>query len=131
MAVVCTCGRGRPPVRRRRSAGGRWDCWEGRGPGGRAPPHSAPLLAGRPRRARDRRATWWPSSSTAASPGPAPATLTQSKVFVVQQIPNSNLLLLVTDPTCDCSIFPPVLQEATEVKYILQSSGMCAAGAGL
>ncbi|XP_037600515.1 voltage-dependent calcium channel subunit alpha-2/delta-4 isoform X2 [Cebus imitator] len=39
------------------------------------------------------------------------------KVFVVQQIPNSNLLLLVTDPTCDCSIFPPVLQEATEVKY--------------
>uniref|UniRef100_A0A2K6LKN7 Calcium voltage-gated channel auxiliary subunit alpha2delta 4 n=1 Tax=Rhinopithecus bieti TaxID=61621 RepID=A0A2K6LKN7_RHIBE len=48
------------------------------------------------------------------------------KVFVVQQIPNSNLLLLVTDPTCDCSIFPPVLQEATEVKYILQSSGMCA-----
>uniref|UniRef100_A0A2K6AIF4 Calcium voltage-gated channel auxiliary subunit alpha2delta 4 n=1 Tax=Mandrillus leucophaeus TaxID=9568 RepID=A0A2K6AIF4_MANLE len=37
------------------------------------------------------------------------------KVFVVQQIPNSNLLLLVTDPTCDCSIFPPVLQEATEI----------------
>ncbi|XP_015419820.1 PREDICTED: voltage-dependent calcium channel subunit alpha-2/delta-4 isoform X2 [Myotis davidii] len=41
------------------------------------------------------------------------------KIFVMQQIPNSNLLLLVTDPTCDCSIFPPVLQEATEVKYIL------------
>ncbi|XP_005866025.1 PREDICTED: voltage-dependent calcium channel subunit alpha-2/delta-4 isoform X4 [Myotis brandtii] len=39
------------------------------------------------------------------------------KIFVMQQIPNSNLLLLVTDPTCDCSIFPPVLQEATEVKY--------------
>ncbi|XP_011366186.1 voltage-dependent calcium channel subunit alpha-2/delta-4 [Pteropus vampyrus] len=39
------------------------------------------------------------------------------KIFVIQQIPNSNLLLLVTDPTCDCSIFPPVLQEATEVKY--------------
>lgn len=39
------------------------------------------------------------------------------RVFVVQQIPNSNLLFLVTDPTCDCSIFPPVLQEATEVKY--------------
>ncbi|XP_054095152.2 voltage-dependent calcium channel subunit alpha-2/delta-4 isoform X1 [Callithrix jacchus] len=39
------------------------------------------------------------------------------KVFVVQQIPKSNLLLLVTDPTCDCSIFPPVVQEATEVKY--------------
>ncbi|XP_054433169.1 voltage-dependent calcium channel subunit alpha-2/delta-4 [Pteronotus mesoamericanus] len=39
------------------------------------------------------------------------------KIFVMQQIPNSNLLLLVTDPTCDCSIFPQVLQEATEVKY--------------
>uniref|UniRef100_A0A8C3WKI6 Calcium voltage-gated channel auxiliary subunit alpha2delta 4 n=1 Tax=Catagonus wagneri TaxID=51154 RepID=A0A8C3WKI6_9CETA len=39
------------------------------------------------------------------------------KTFVMQQIPKSNLLLLVTDPTCDCSIFPPVLQEATEVKY--------------
>ncbi|KAF0882732.1 CA2D4 protein, partial [Crocuta crocuta] len=37
------------------------------------------------------------------------------KVFVMQQIPSSNLLLLVTDPTCDCSIFPLVLQEATEV----------------
>ncbi|XP_041592870.1 voltage-dependent calcium channel subunit alpha-2/delta-4 [Vulpes lagopus] len=42
---------------------------------------------------------------------------TCQKMFVMQQIPSSNLLLLVTDPTCDCSIFPPVLQEATEVKY--------------
>lgn len=39
------------------------------------------------------------------------------KVFVMHQIPNSNLLLLVTYRTCDCSIFPQVLQEATEVKY--------------
>nr|XP_008533355.1 PREDICTED: voltage-dependent calcium channel subunit alpha-2/delta-4 isoform X4 [Equus przewalskii] len=39
------------------------------------------------------------------------------KIFVMQQIPNSNLLLLVTDTTCDCSIFPLILQEATEVKY--------------
>lgn len=38
---------------------------------------------------------------------------------MMQQIPSSNLLLLVTDPACDCSVFPPVLQEATEVKYIL------------
>ncbi|KAF6117719.1 calcium voltage-gated channel auxiliary subunit alpha2delta 4 [Phyllostomus discolor] len=44
------------------------------------------------------------------------------KVFVMHQIPNSNLLLLVTDPTCDCSIFPQILQEATEVKYILPIS---------
>uniref|UniRef100_A0A287D178 Calcium voltage-gated channel auxiliary subunit alpha2delta 4 n=1 Tax=Ictidomys tridecemlineatus TaxID=43179 RepID=A0A287D178_ICTTR len=41
------------------------------------------------------------------------------KIFVMQQIPKTNLLLLVTDPTCDCSVFPPVLQKATEVKYIL------------
>ncbi|XP_004692596.1 PREDICTED: voltage-dependent calcium channel subunit alpha-2/delta-4 [Condylura cristata] len=39
------------------------------------------------------------------------------RMFVMQQIPKSNLLLLVTDATCDCSVFPPVLQEATEVKY--------------
>uniref|UniRef100_A0A2K6SEQ2 Calcium voltage-gated channel auxiliary subunit alpha2delta 4 n=1 Tax=Saimiri boliviensis boliviensis TaxID=39432 RepID=A0A2K6SEQ2_SAIBB len=44
------------------------------------------------------------------------------KVFVVQQIPNSNLLLLVTDPTCDCSIFPPVLQEATEMLTLTVAS---------
>uniref|UniRef100_A0A8C2U872 Calcium voltage-gated channel auxiliary subunit alpha2delta 4 n=1 Tax=Coturnix japonica TaxID=93934 RepID=A0A8C2U872_COTJA len=31
------------------------------------------------------------------------------KMFVAQQIASSNLLLLVTDATCDCSIFPPVL----------------------
>uniref|UniRef100_A0A674J308 Calcium voltage-gated channel auxiliary subunit alpha2delta 4 n=1 Tax=Terrapene triunguis TaxID=2587831 RepID=A0A674J308_9SAUR len=36
------------------------------------------------------------------------------KMFVAQQIANSNLLLLVTDATCDCSIFPPVLLEAKE-----------------
>ncbi|KAK2493124.1 hypothetical protein MC885_006900 [Smutsia gigantea] len=28
------------------------------------------------------------------------------KMFVMQQIPHSNLLLLVTDSTCDCSVFP-------------------------
>nr|XP_030690324.1 voltage-dependent calcium channel subunit alpha-2/delta-4 [Globicephala melas] len=39
------------------------------------------------------------------------------KTFGMQQIPSSNLLLLVTDPACDCSVFPPVLQEPTEVKY--------------
>uniref|UniRef100_G3UP14 Voltage-dependent calcium channel alpha-2/delta subunit conserved region domain-containing protein n=1 Tax=Meleagris gallopavo TaxID=9103 RepID=G3UP14_MELGA len=39
------------------------------------------------------------------------------KMFVAQQIASSNLLLLVTDATCDCSIFPPVLLDAKEVKY--------------
>ena len=38
---------------------------------------------------------------------------------MMQQIPSSNLLLLVTDLTCDCSAYSPILQEATEVKYIL------------
>ncbi|KAM7116079.1 LOW QUALITY PROTEIN: voltage-dependent calcium channel subunit alpha-2/delta-4 [Molossus nigricans] len=46
------------------------------------------------------------------------------KIFVMQQIPHSNLLLLVTDPSCDCSIFPLILQEATEVNYILPVSRM-------
>ncbi|XP_028736336.1 voltage-dependent calcium channel subunit alpha-2/delta-4 isoform X1 [Peromyscus leucopus] len=39
------------------------------------------------------------------------------KTFVMQKIPSSNLLLLVTDRTCDCSTYSPILQEATEVKY--------------
>ncbi|XP_069758393.1 voltage-dependent calcium channel subunit alpha-2/delta-4-like [Narcine bancroftii] len=41
------------------------------------------------------------------------------KMFVVQQIENSNLLLLVTEAYCDCSIIPPILLEPKEVKYIL------------
>uniref|UniRef100_A0A670JKV3 Calcium voltage-gated channel auxiliary subunit alpha2delta 4 n=1 Tax=Podarcis muralis TaxID=64176 RepID=A0A670JKV3_PODMU len=40
------------------------------------------------------------------------------KMFVVQQITNSNLLLLVVDAVCDCSNFPPVLLQPKEVKYI-------------
>lgn len=43
------------------------------------------------------------------------------RTFVMQQIPSSNLLLLVTDRTCDCSAYSPILQEATEVKYILST----------
>ncbi|XP_031754467.1 voltage-dependent calcium channel subunit alpha-2/delta-4 isoform X4 [Xenopus tropicalis] len=39
------------------------------------------------------------------------------KMFVLQQVMNSNLLLLVTDATCDCSTFPPVSLRAKEVKY--------------
>eukprot|EP00079_Xenopus_tropicalis_P022836 XP_012814812.1 PREDICTED: voltage-dependent calcium channel subunit alpha-2/delta-4-like [Xenopus tropicalis] len=42
------------------------------------------------------------------------------KMFVLQQVMNSNLLLLVTDATCDCSTFPPVSLRAKEVKYILR-----------
>ncbi|XP_039626708.1 voltage-dependent calcium channel subunit alpha-2/delta-4-like [Polypterus senegalus] len=39
------------------------------------------------------------------------------KMFVVQQIANSNLLMLITEAECDCSIFPPVTLQAKEVKY--------------
>ncbi|XP_013923942.1 PREDICTED: voltage-dependent calcium channel subunit alpha-2/delta-4-like, partial [Thamnophis sirtalis] len=39
------------------------------------------------------------------------------KMFLAQQIMNSNLLLLVTDATCDCSIFPSFALKAKEVKY--------------
>ncbi|XP_077024316.1 voltage-dependent calcium channel subunit alpha-2/delta-4 [Tamandua tetradactyla] len=42
---------------------------------------------------------------------------TCQKTFVMQQIAGSNLLLVVTDSTCDCNFFPPVMQEAREVKY--------------
>uniref|UniRef100_A0A8C3RF93 Calcium voltage-gated channel auxiliary subunit alpha2delta 4 n=1 Tax=Cyanoderma ruficeps TaxID=181631 RepID=A0A8C3RF93_9PASS len=46
------------------------------------------------------------------------------KMFVAQQIASSNLLLLITDTLCDCSVFPPVPMDAKEVKYILP----CGAG---
>ena len=46
----------------------------------------------------------------------------------MQQVPSSNLLLLVTDRTCDCSTFPPVLREAEEVKYILWGSSLRVCG---
>lgn len=46
------------------------------------------------------------------------------RMFVAQQIISSNLLLLVTDTVCDCSVFPPVPMDPKEVKYILP----CTAG---
>ncbi|XP_069868156.1 voltage-dependent calcium channel subunit alpha-2/delta-4-like [Dipodomys merriami] len=39
------------------------------------------------------------------------------KAFAMQQIPRSNLLLLAADPDCSCSDFPPILREASEVRY--------------
>ena len=42
-------------------------------------------------------------------------------MFVAQRVASSNLLLLVTDAACDCSVFPPVLLDAKEVKYILHA----------
>ncbi|XP_063785416.1 voltage-dependent calcium channel subunit alpha-2/delta-4 isoform X3 [Pseudophryne corroboree] len=40
------------------------------------------------------------------------------KMFVMQQVLHSNLLLLVSDSFCDCSNFPRVSLQAKEVKYI-------------
>ncbi|XP_054910671.1 voltage-dependent calcium channel subunit alpha-2/delta-4 isoform X2 [Poeciliopsis prolifica] len=41
------------------------------------------------------------------------------KMFVVQQIPESNLLMLVVQGDCDCSRqYPPITLEPKEVKYI-------------
>ncbi|XP_027870653.1 voltage-dependent calcium channel subunit alpha-2/delta-4-like isoform X1 [Xiphophorus couchianus] len=42
------------------------------------------------------------------------------KMFVVQQVPDSNLVLVVTQATCDCSRqFGPILLQPKEIKYIL------------
>ncbi|XP_033470392.2 voltage-dependent calcium channel subunit alpha-2/delta-4 isoform X1 [Epinephelus lanceolatus] len=42
------------------------------------------------------------------------------KMFVVQQIPDSNLLMLVVQADCDCSRqYPPITMEPKEVRYIL------------
>ncbi|KAM4819811.1 voltage-dependent calcium channel subunit alpha-2/delta-4 [Thomomys bottae] len=43
------------------------------------------------------------------------------RAFTMHQIPHSDLLLLAAHPACSCSLFPPVLREATEVTYILPS----------
>ncbi|CAL8318462.1 unnamed protein product [Lota lota] len=42
------------------------------------------------------------------------------KMFVVQQVPESNLLMLVVQADCDCTRqYPPITMEPMEVKYIL------------
>ncbi|XP_013870326.1 voltage-dependent calcium channel subunit alpha-2/delta-4 [Austrofundulus limnaeus] len=44
------------------------------------------------------------------------------KMFVVQQVPDSNLVLIVIQADCDCSRqFGPILLEPKEIKYILHS----------
>ena len=43
-------------------------------------------------------------------------------MFVVQQIPDSNLVLVVTQADCDCSRqYGPIPLEPKEIKYILHS----------
>uniref|UniRef100_A0A672NKH4 Voltage-dependent calcium channel alpha-2/delta subunit conserved region domain-containing protein n=1 Tax=Sinocyclocheilus grahami TaxID=75366 RepID=A0A672NKH4_SINGR len=41
------------------------------------------------------------------------------KSFVIQQIPSSNLFMVVIDNTCDCSDFGPVTMDPIEIMYIL------------
>lgn len=39
--------------------------------------------------------------------------------FVIQQIPSSNLFMVVVDNKCDCSSIPPVTMDPIEIMYIL------------
>ncbi|MEQ2232270.1 Voltage-dependent calcium channel subunit alpha-2/delta-3, partial [Ilyodon furcidens] len=42
------------------------------------------------------------------------------KSFVIQQIPSSNLFMVVVDNKCDCSQFGPITMDPIEIMYILQ-----------
>lgn len=39
--------------------------------------------------------------------------------FVIQQIPSSNLFMVVVENKCDCSSAPPVTTDPIEIMYIL------------
>ncbi|XP_066553823.1 voltage-dependent calcium channel subunit alpha-2/delta-3 isoform X2 [Amia ocellicauda] len=41
------------------------------------------------------------------------------KSFVIQQIPSSNLFMVVVDNKCDCKAAPPITMEPIEIMYIL------------
>ncbi|KAK0135862.1 Voltage-dependent calcium channel subunit alpha-2/delta-3 [Merluccius polli] len=45
--------------------------------------------------------------------------------FVIQQIPSSNLFMVVVDNKCDCSSAPPVTIDPIEIMYILDSIEIC------
>ncbi|XP_061553313.1 voltage-dependent calcium channel subunit alpha-2/delta-3-like isoform X5 [Phycodurus eques] len=40
------------------------------------------------------------------------------KSFVIQQIPSSNLFMVVVDNKCDCSMFEPITMDPVEIMYI-------------
>lgn len=42
--------------------------------------------------------------------------------FVIQQIPSSNLFMVVVDNKCDCSMFEPITMNPIEIMYILHWS---------
>uniref|UniRef100_A0A672IRG6 Calcium voltage-gated channel auxiliary subunit alpha2delta 3 n=1 Tax=Salarias fasciatus TaxID=181472 RepID=A0A672IRG6_SALFA len=41
------------------------------------------------------------------------------KSFVIQQIPSSNLFMVVVDNKCDCSMYEPITMDPIEIMYIL------------
>lgn len=41
------------------------------------------------------------------------------RAFVIQQIPSSNLFMVVVENKCDCSFAPPVTMDPIEIIYIL------------
>ncbi len=51
--------------------------------------------------------------------GCLPSCLVFPRSFVIQQIPSSNLFMVVIDNTCDCSDFGPVTMDPIEIMYIL------------
>lgn len=49
-------------------------------------------------------------------------------MFVVQQVPDSNLLMVVTEANCDCSRqYDAIPLEPKEIKYILLLNNACGA----
>uniref|UniRef100_A0A674NAC7 Calcium voltage-gated channel auxiliary subunit alpha2delta 3 n=1 Tax=Takifugu rubripes TaxID=31033 RepID=A0A674NAC7_TAKRU len=47
------------------------------------------------------------------------------KSFVIQQIPSSNLFMVVVDNKCDCSMFEPITMNPIEIMYILDWHKRC------
>lgn len=45
--------------------------------------------------------------------------LPSGRSFVIQQIPSSNLFMVVVDNKCDCSMFEPITMNPVEIMYIL------------
>ena len=50
--------------------------------------------------------------------------------FVVQQIPSSNLFMVVVDNQCDCSMVEQITMDPVEIIYILHPGGPGGSGRG-
>lgn len=48
--------------------------------------------------------------------------------FVIQQIPSSNLFMVVVDNKCDCTSIPPVTMNPIEIMYILSKAAFTLSG---